>query len=532
MRLKNMGERALWPTVLVVLLLGYLAAFSIINFIGLPWFLGADTYGDTLIARYIWEQKSLFPDGWVYGNQYYVVATPVLAALFYGLTGSMNTAMALATSAMTLFLLIALWWMLRPFLSRTQILAAEVALVSAALAMDLHYKLEAQLLFVMASYYACYLLTILVVWGDYLHGLFRGKPLLCISFPLGLALSLATGMQSLRQTCIMVLPLLAFEGLRVLAMLLGWVRRTWMPTVRALCVGAANVAGLLLIRALHVPATTIYGSVELLSPDQLPQQLRNAAVAIAQITGLSYVDTYGPAWFIALFSLASIAVVLLALWNSAYRWLRRRDEARENAPLDVLLALCVISLLAVLSSSLVLNIEIRSVYLFMWYMLVSLSAASLARRYGPVGRRLVMASLCVLSLFNLYASYAPNVRRSLQQPENLWSQVADELMNHDFEILYGRWEFANMVAGYTDGKVVSGAWYAPVYHPLGYINPQDLYAPEDNERAVYMIRPEELEEAMRVAEEQGAQLTLVRQFDGAALYTSSKQLMQPAPETP
>ena len=37
---------------------------------------------------------------------------------------------------------------------------------------------------------------------------------------------------------------------------------------------------------------------------------------------------------------------------------------------------------------------------------------------------------------------------------------------------------------------------------------------------------------MRVAEEQGAQLTLVRQFDGAALYTSSKQLMQPAPETP
>ena len=51
MRLKNMGERALWPTVLVLLLLGYLAAFSIINFIGLPWFLGADTYGDTLIAR-------------------------------------------------------------------------------------------------------------------------------------------------------------------------------------------------------------------------------------------------------------------------------------------------------------------------------------------------------------------------------------------------------------------------------------------------------------------------------------------------
>ena len=46
---------------LLLLLLGYLIAFSIINFVGLPWFLGDDTYGNTLIARYIWEKKSLFP---------------------------------------------------------------------------------------------------------------------------------------------------------------------------------------------------------------------------------------------------------------------------------------------------------------------------------------------------------------------------------------------------------------------------------------------------------------------------------------
>ena len=111
------SERTAWFAALGLLLLGYLAAFAVINFIGLPWFLGADTYGDTLVARYMWEQKTVFPEGWVFGNQYYVVATPVLAALFYGLTGSMNFAMALATTAMTAFLLLALWWMLRPFLN-------------------------------------------------------------------------------------------------------------------------------------------------------------------------------------------------------------------------------------------------------------------------------------------------------------------------------------------------------------------------------------------------------------------------------
>ena len=68
-----------------------------------------------------------------------------------------------------------------------------------------------------------------------------------------------------------------------------------------------------MIRILHVPSTTIYGSVELLSPSQLPRQLYNAAIAIAQITGLAYLDDYEPAWFIALFSVSSILVVTAAL---------------------------------------------------------------------------------------------------------------------------------------------------------------------------------------------------------------------------
>ena len=86
-----------------------------------------------------------------------------------------------------------------------------------------------------------------------------------------------------------------------------------------------------------------------------------------------------------------------------------------------------------------------------------------------------------------------------------------------------------MVAGYTDGKVISGAWYS-LLQPLGYINPQDLYAPEDNERAIYLVLDSELELFIASAEEKGAQLTLVRQFDDVALYTSTLQLMQPAPD--
>ena len=68
--------------------------------------------------------------------------------------------------------------------------------------------------------------------------------------------------------------------------------------------------------------------------------------------------------------------------------------------------------------------------------------------------------------------------------------------------------------------------------PLGYINPQDLYEPEDNSRAVYLVQDGEMGPFTDRAQEVGAQLTLVRQFEAVSLYTSDRQLMQPPQETP
>ena len=80
-------------------------AFTVINFRALTEYMDNDIYADTLVAKYMWDQKSLFPEGWVFGNQYYVIATPVLSALFYGLTGSINTAMACATTVVAIVIL-------------------------------------------------------------------------------------------------------------------------------------------------------------------------------------------------------------------------------------------------------------------------------------------------------------------------------------------------------------------------------------------------------------------------------------------
>ena len=51
-------------------------------------------------------------------------------------------------------------------------------------------------------------------------------------------------------------------------------------------------------------------------------------------------------------------------------------------------------------------------------------------------------------------------------------------------------------------------------------------------RAVYLVQDGEMGPFTARAQEVGAQLTLVRQFEAVSLYTSDRQLMQPPQETP
>ena len=64
-----------------LVLLGFLAVFALLNFRCLPVFCDGDIYTDMSLSRLMWEQKTLFPEGWIFGNQVYVIATPVWAAL-------------------------------------------------------------------------------------------------------------------------------------------------------------------------------------------------------------------------------------------------------------------------------------------------------------------------------------------------------------------------------------------------------------------------------------------------------------------
>ncbi len=516
------SKKAAISLIPVSIVLLYLIAFGIINFGGFLEFLTCDMYSDTLVSKMMWEQKTIFPEGWVFGNQYYVIATPVLAALIYGITGSLNLSMAISTTIMSVLILVSLYYMLSPFLNKNLCFSALAGLCAVVIGIDIYSKIEVQLFFVMASYYACYLIGYFIVLGDYLRGVFSCKKNLSLNFMLSLVLCFCLGMQSLRQTIIMILPLLAFEGLRVLVGLLKKSKCIdFKPSLRVILYSVSNIAGVIFIRILNIPAVTIYGGFEFSKPEEWGINLDTAIRALGSVTGLRYGDIYEPKFFIILFSLISILLVVYALIKIAFFTHKKLDG------FEAAILISALSIVILFVGSIFVNINVRSVYFFVWYVLVTLSAVYFMRSFKRNGKVFAASFLCALALLNLYFSYYPPIEKVFKAKEvyTVSEELADILEESGYEIVYGSWSPVALSVAKTDGELVLGAWHAGVFRVLPYINIINIYTEEHNSRALYVIGYEDINTARELAAASGAKLTFIKRVGNYGIYTSSKQLM-------
>ncbi len=500
----------------------FLAVFCVINFRGFARFCTPDMYSDTLLSRYIWESGSIFPENWIFGNQFYVAATPVLAALMYGLCGSVNTAMVLATTAMTVLTLISFWWMLRPYADGSRILLGMAVLLGCVIGPNIVTTIEGQIFYLMASYYAGYLITLFVVFGDYVHTLTHTpsrRP--NVSMWLSLLLSFCTGMQSLRQTAVMILPLLGFECLRLLRVWLSRKESRDWNREAAFRVGAytlANLAGRVAIKLLDPNCVTMYEDLAFNSPQVLWERFTTCLRALRSVSGLKYLTGDTP--------LAGIAALVLVLTVAAALLILLRRRPGDG--IGALTLLLTFSVLGVLGVSMVVNIYIRSIYVFPWYPLTALAAVLLAGQLRGWPRTALSLTLLAALMGNLWVSYGPTAALALEDTPPPERQVAQYLMDEDYDFVYGPWMEVSGVAVWTDGQVAAGSWHERVCQVIPYITPTDIFSQEDNTRACYLTTGPGVEQALQDrAAAQGATLTLVSRFEGTAyaLYTSDRQLM-------
>ena len=525
---ENRKVESLLTVLLLLVLLAYLGLYAFADFRGFARLCTADMYEDTLVARLMWEGGTLFPTRFLFGNQFYVIATPALSALFYGLTGSMNTAMALATTCMSLLLLLSFDWMLRPFVKRPLLRAA--ALLAAV---GLFFGPSAirredgpQLFYVMCSFYACYAITNFVTLGDYARARIDGR-LRLPALLAALTLCFCTGLQSPRQTAVTVLPLLCLEGLRLLVRLMGkrppLAPDTRMPLLRALAYTAANLAGLWSSRFLPAHKHTIYTGASVFAGASPVGKLRSIRTALAAVTGYDYVLSSDARWFFLLMFLFCLLLDLTAAWLLLFR---RREEDTDAA---CFWRLSLIACLGVLAAFFVTSVNLRAIYLFPLYFLPALSLVLIGRRVGPRPLHALAAALLLLSAANLYFSYREDIA-SVTDPEETSAEAACRYaLDNGYDLVYGEQALAAPnIAAASDGRLIAGCWSGEVPFKVSpYINIRDIYHFADYARAIVVFTANDLEGALAETAANGIELTFRGQFGLYYVYTPSRQLLYP-----
>lgn len=512
-----------------------LVVYGVINFLGFPLFCDSDMYADTLISKLIWENHSLFPEGWIFGNQYYVLATPVLSALLYGLVGNTNLAMVLATELMTLLLILSLFYVLRCFTKDILLyLASVLILLSCSFAPTGVYSTHAQLLFLMCSFYSCYLITFFIVLGDYIRAVQTPHRSRLGMLGFSLVLCFATGIQSLRQTAIMILPLLACE---MLLSLRRWIRKEkiWNTTSlsRVLLYFTANVAGLFTLQKISPPHYTIYGRAAPLTFATIQARVIDAWHGFLKISGLTYWNDPDVNPIYCIFSLFLILLFLAALCL----WLRKIRH--QEQPMLLCWLVSLLSVLSVFFATIVTSTAMRSIYLFTWFSVLVFSALLVLTHLPALAKNLVLLLLCVLSLGNITISYRSQFQSAIWYQQQsvrtdyVQNRQLDDLslclwaMDHGYEYVYGDWFTSPQIAVHSGGKLTAGYWWrSQPLHPLGYLNLQNIYGAEENAKAIYVVTDADEDAVLAAAAEQGVTMTQVVTMGKYTAYTSPVPLME------
>lgn len=487
-----------------------------INLSGNPAHYQTDMYSDMAYAVRVWETKSVFPEGWVFGNQLYVLATPVVAALFYGLCGDAVLGMGLASVLMTVGVLLSFAWMLGPVLRKKEVcLAAVLLMLLTLLAGDPVYSLTGwQLMFTMCSYYACYLIAAFLAFGCYLRCEEPFTPWVWAMLGAACVLSAAAGVQSLRQTAVMICPLVGVELCRCVWLL---VKKQPLNRRALLVVGgltAANLLGLVCARLLPIAQVEIFGGIGLNSPAEIL-----ASVVPSVFTALSLLLPVHTAIILAGF--AGVVV----LWCIV---MVKLIKERDAAPVLCLL-LFTVSVLVIAAIDIATTMDVRVIYYFMLFPLAAVIAAMLYSRFGkPMQVLVLVGTVGIFAVCCLTGRM--EVPASAEEPMAQYGAVADYLTEQGITTVYSAWNQGEKVAIASGMELDAGFWDTAdkAFQSTRYLCDPAVYDRSAEECAYLFFDEGAAQLAVDIAARRGETLRLMQHFpeSGISVYGCDVNLME------
>lgn len=434
---------------LASILLAFCSAIIVINFCAAPSFFDADMYCDYRYAMEVWNSKSLFPEGWIFGNQLNVVSTPVLAALIYGLSQNPNFSIAAACTLMGFAVLISFDWMLKTVLKslESRLLACLYFLSVVLFYGEAIYGNKGwTLFFTMCGYYAGYAITAFLVFGCYLRALNSWNGRHIPVFAVACIFSFGTGIQSIRQTVVMVVPLIAAELFRLM-----FSRRenakNKVPTWIVGCVTVSNILGLLYIRLISINQKTIYGAINLASSGNILTDSYECFLAMLSL--LSNGEPIGNLVITILF-----VICIMALLQT---WIKKAWHTKKKGQL--LSLLLGVSIPTIMFVDIFLTMDVRPRYYFMLFPLISYLVALFYDQCKKVGKTILVAfSVCFFLLS--FCRELPDlcVQAVNREKEDSYA-IADFLISNHYTTVYSTWDCAEDIVIASNGRLNVGFWY-------------------------------------------------------------------------
>lgn len=532
--IERIKREKIFSVVLTVLLLCFVGMVFYINFSINPEYYDGDIYNDINYAKEAWKAKSLFPKDWIFGNQTYVVATPVLAAWFYGITGNGFTAMAIASCIMTVLTLLTYDWMTRTLFSYNERTAGFLFMIGFLL-LKAHVATSQQgiqAFFTMASYYACYLINAFIVYGCYVRirqGKFTGKHI--VLAVIGVALSFGTGMQSLRQTAVMALPLVACEVLLIIIYSAKDKRfAISYSTLFSAIVFIANIAGLVAMRFIEINQNSIYGTTAFVSSfKDFFRKLFLNMESVALTFGLDALELR--VRLVA--SIPFLLIILIGFILCVKDYIKNKCNEQGRFVLVMLLTLGCVSVFA---AGVLTDVVNRALYYFMIYPLLAVCVSYIIVKFEK--KRDVLFSVVAVFTAGMIIFRTAGAVEEIKAGKDKNStahQIANYMLDNGYDTIYSVFGLSGVMDGAENVVVASGDKIHIVQFknvdsskpmkPVEYLCVKDGYKQWDNSKSLYLLRDHELPKVKKIAGKYDVTMTEKARFgDGLYLYSMSENI--------
>lgn len=491
--------------VFVLGILLYLGSIIWINLNGRQWF-GFDIYSDAMTAKYMSESRSFFPDNWVFGNQYYIVATPVIAALINFFLQDAYLSLGIASCIMTLLTVGCYIWCIKPFVNNKSLIVGLFCLIGGTIfGIDAANNTDGlQVFFTMASYYSCYVIGILFTLGLWLR-LYTNKNINFICIIVAILLNLSLGMQSLRETLVLNIPLC------MLAVYVFLIEKKEKINNKEILMSKgnlfivsmliANLFGIFLIKLFtnifKINNHTILKDVS----SNLFENIQHSFSEFLVYTGLNISSTSRVEIFHFISSLFVLSVVLYSLFSIF--------KSHCKTPVSFLVIFCLLSLSAVFFAG-IFVIKVRTIYFFVWYLLVTFSFVYVSEKVleTTFEKRHIRYKLYIVSLLTLlligFGNYYSNFRFdfiSYNAKKEFYKKMTAELQANDIKYLYSDWRVneAGVVSAFSNSDIICGTFLFNNFNDKGlvshvkYLCSEDWYKSEYSEHSYIMLFDRSLE---------------------------------------